>query len=110
MNKAEIQKAFDDLNKKYLHVLELLQEAYTLLDKKQEAPKTIEKVAGLREAAKMIVASEFNKEDLDEEEVYQMLQKASEEEVKKKLGFWAVPLPAQNKSKPSKVYSADKKQ
>ena len=34
-----------------------------------------------------------NKEDLTEEQIYNMLQKTSEEDVKKKIGFWAMPLP-----------------
>ena len=37
--------------------------------------------------------SEFNKEDLTEKQIYNMLQKTSEEDVKKKIGFWAMPLP-----------------
>jgi len=37
--------------------------------------------------------SELNKEDLSEEEIFSLLQKASEADVKKRLGFWAVPLP-----------------
>jgi hypothetical protein len=53
----------------------------------------VEVVAGLREAAKMVAASDFNKEGYSEEELYEMLQKASEEDVKKKIGFWAMPLP-----------------
>ena len=55
--------------------------------------KEVEVVAGLREAAKMVAASDFNKEGYSEEELYEMLQKASEEDVKKKIGFWAMPLP-----------------
>ena len=105
MNKQEIQTAFANLNQKYFTALKKLQEAYEQLD---NAPARqivgVEKVAGLREAAKMIVASEFNTEDLDEDEVYAMLQKASEEELKKKLNFWAMPLPNDNTPEPSKVY------
>lgn len=55
--------------------------------------KEVEVVAGLREAAKMVAASDFNKEGYSEAELYDMLQKASEEDVKKKIGFWAMPLP-----------------
>lgn len=105
MNKQEIEKAFANLHQKYFTVLKKLQEAYDKLDE-MPAQKIVEveKVAGLREAAKMIVASEFNTEDLDEEEVYRMLQKASEEELKKKLNFWAMPLPKDQGPEPSKVY------
>ena len=35
--------------------------------------------------------SELNKEDLTEEEIFNLLQKSHEEEVKRKIGFWAVP-------------------
>jgi len=37
--------------------------------------------------------SELNKEDLTEDQIFELLQKASEADVKRKLGFWAVPLP-----------------
>jgi hypothetical protein len=37
--------------------------------------------------------SELNKEDLTEDDIFNLLQKASEADVRKKLGFWAVPLP-----------------
>jgi hypothetical protein len=37
--------------------------------------------------------SELNKEDLTEKEILELLQKSSEEEVRKKIGFWATPLP-----------------
>ena len=56
--------------------------------------KEVEVVAGLREAAKMVAASDFNKEGYSEDELYDMLQKASEEDIKKKIGFWAMPLPS----------------
>jgi len=37
--------------------------------------------------------SELNKEDLSEDDIYNLLLKSSEEDVKKKIGFWAMPLP-----------------
>ena len=37
--------------------------------------------------------SELNKEDLSENDIYNLLMKSSEEDVKKKIGFWAMPLP-----------------
>ena len=46
--------------------------------------------------AKLLVNSEFNKEDLSIQEIEQALEKFSEEEVKRKMGFWAVPLPKDN--------------
>lgn len=47
----------------------------------------------LPQAAKALAHSEYNKEDLSEEEILNNLQSKSEEEVKQRLGFWAVPLP-----------------
>lgn len=47
----------------------------------------------LREAARLMSRSELNKEDLTEDQIFELLQKASEADVKRKLGFWAVPLP-----------------
>ena len=40
--------------------------------------------------------SELNKEDLSEDEILDLLQKTSEEEVRKKIGFWATPLPKED--------------
>ncbi len=61
----------------------------------REVPVEVERAAtkDLREAARLMARSELNKEDLAEEEIFSLLQKASEADVKKRLGFWAVPLP-----------------
>ncbi len=58
-------------------------------------PVEVERAAtkDLQEAARLMARSELNKEDLAEEEIFSLLQKASEADVKKRLGFWAVPLP-----------------
>jgi hypothetical protein len=58
-------------------------------------PKVVEKEASgdLKEAARLMAMSEFNKEDLSEHEIFDLLTKSSEDEVKKKIGFWATPLP-----------------
>ena len=45
--------------------------------------------------ASILANSEFNKEDLSEEEILDLLQKSSEADVKRRMGFWAVPLPKQ---------------
>lgn len=92
MKADEIKQAFDLLNAKYAHALEKLQEAYDLLEKKPEhvqSPAT----GDLHEAARLLSQSEMNKEDLTEQEILDMLQKLSEEEVRGKMGFWAMPLP-----------------
>jgi len=73
-----------------------LQKVITDLESKlQDKPKEIEKAAtgDLREAARLMAQSELNKEDLSEEDIFDMLQKSSEEDVKRKIGFWAMPLP-----------------
>lgn len=60
-----------------------------------EKPVEVEKAAtgDLREAARLMAVSELNKEDLSVQEIYDLLQKSSEEDVRKKIGFWAMPLP-----------------
>lgn len=64
----------------------------------------------MREAARLLAFSEFNKEDLTTEQIFEMLQKSSADEVKKKLGFWAVPLPkSEEKDTPNKRYIGKKK-
>lgn len=65
-----------------------------------EVPVEIEKAAtgDLKHAAKLLAQSEFNKEDLTVDQIFEILQKSSEEEVRKKVGFWAVPLPKQDPS------------
>lgn len=52
----------------------------------------------LREAARLMSISEFNKEDLSEKEIFNILQDTSESEVKSKLGFWAVDYPKEDTS------------
>ena len=66
-----------------------------------EKPEVIEKAStkDLREAARIMAMSEFNKEGYSEEEIFSMLEKSSEEDVNKQLGgFWAIPLPVDNDS------------
>ena len=81
-----------------------LQKVITDLESKlQDKPKEIEKAAtgDLREAARLMAQSELNKEDLSEEDIFDMLQKSSEEDVKRKIGFWAMPLPKDEDTKDS---------
>lgn len=91
MNKAEIIKAFDNLNAKYRYALVQLQEAQQLLAEQQPSQGT-----DLQEAARLMAQSELNKEDLSEKEILELLQKSSEEDVKRKIGFWAMPLPSED--------------
>lgn len=66
-----------------------------IVEIEKEVPVEVERVAtkDLREAARLMSKSELNKEDLTEDQIFNLLQKASEADVRKKLGFWAVPLP-----------------
>lgn len=66
-----------------------------IVEVEKEVPVEVERAAtkDLREAARLMARSELNKEDLTEEAIFSLLQKASEADVRKRLGFWAVPLP-----------------
>ena len=74
-------------------------EVERLIQERNRAEK--EEIDELRKTAIMLSHSEFNKEDLSEEEMYDILVKSSsDEEVQKKLDFLAVPLPKKlNKKK-----------
>lgn len=71
---------------------------------------TVEKEASgdLKEAARLLASSEMNKEDLSESEIFKLLQKSSEEEVKRKIGFWAQPLPEPDQTETNKRYIGKK--
>jgi len=74
-------------------------------------PTIVEKAAtgDLKQAARLLASSEMNKEDLTEKEIFEMLQKSSEEDVKKKIGFWAQPLPTDAQtSETNKRYTGKK--
>ena len=75
--------------------VEKIVEVEKVVEVEKEVPVEVEKVASgdLKEAARLMANSELNKEDLSEEQIYDMLIKSSEEDVKKKIGFWAMPLP-----------------
>lgn len=63
-----------------------------------EVPVEVERPASndLSEAARLLAHSELNKEDLTEQEILDLLKKTSADEVKKRMGFWAMPLPKQD--------------
>ena len=90
-NKA-VNRAFEKLWERYARVLRALLDAYDELDKK---PSVIEKEStkDLRLAATLIAATELNPNKLSEQEIYEILIKQNDDEVKKKIGFWASPLP-----------------
>lgn len=58
-----------------------------------EKPVEVERPADLRRAAELLSNSPMNKEDLSVDQIYAMLQKSSEDDVRRRLGFWAIPLP-----------------
>lgn len=66
-----------------------------IVEVEKEVPVEVERAAtgDLRQAAQLLAASELNKEDLTADEIFNILKKGSEDEVKRKLGFWAIPLP-----------------
>ena len=74
--------------------------------------EVVEKEASgdLKAAARLMASSELNKEDLSESEIFELLQKSSEEEVKRKIGFWAMPLPKKDEgdTDTNKVYIGKK--
>ena len=74
-------------------------------------PVAVEKAASgdLREAARLLTKSDFNKEDMSEQDIFDMLTKLSEEEVNTTLGFWAVPLPTQDTNTDTKPRYSRKK-
>jgi len=74
-------------------------------------PEVIEKEASkdLHEAARLMAQSEFNKEDLSEKQIYKILMRQSEEEVKKKIGFWAMPLQSDHQQPTNKKYTGKKR-
>lgn len=99
MKAHEIKQAFDELNAKYKQSLEMLRDAYQLLDSQQASQGS----GDMQEAARLMAHSEMNKEDLSESEILEMLQKLSEEEVKRKMGFWAMPLPTGDDDTPANI-------
>lgn len=103
MKQADIQKAFDELNAKYLNALK---EIDFLRDKlaQQNHDQPSDSPTDLRTAARLMSQSEMNKEDLSDEEIYDRLVKLSEEEVKKTVGFWAMPLPKSDDATVNKKY------
>ena len=85
--------------KKYINELEqVVNKQPEIVEKIVEVPVEVEKAAtgDLKHAARLLAQSEFNKEDLTVDQIFEILQKSSEDEVRKKIGFWAVPLPKQD--------------
>jgi len=131
MNSKQVQHAYEILLKKYEKVLLKLQETQSkehrevvvpmsskaermyvdkirqlesLLKQKESTPSSY-----LHEAARLLVNSEFNKEHLSEQDIFELLTKLSEDEVNKALGFWAIPLPSEDSDNSTKPRYTSKK-
>lgn len=135
MNSNQVQVAFENLLKKYERVLIKLKNAQEQSPQVREVVMPVSSKAermyidkirlleqqlkalkeestpssNLEEAARLLVNSDFNKEDLSEKEIFDILQKLSEDEVNKALGFWAVPLPSEDNDTPNKPRYTSKK-
>jgi Asp-tRNA(Asn)/Glu-tRNA(Gln) amidotransferase A subunit family amidase len=98
----QIQQALDDLHARYAKTLTALDQALEQLESAQ-APVVATEVPQdeLMEAARLMSMSDMNKEDLSAQDIYDMMMKTSEEEVRSKVGFWAVPLPTSDEPKPA---------
>lgn len=85
-----------DLDKKPTEV-----EVEKIVERVVNVPVEVEKVASndLKEAARLLASSELNKEDLSEEQIYNILQESSDKDVRKRIGFWATPLPKSDDTK-----------
>lgn len=98
----QLSKESDSLKQKIqeleLQLTEKPQVVERIVEIERQVPVEVERAASgdLRAAANLMSRSEFNKEDLSEEDIYNMLMKSSEDDVKQKLGFWAVPLPGRD--------------
>lgn len=90
---AKIEKLEKQIQKLKNHVLMLEKDLNTKSDEVEIEFVEKESTKDLRHAANIMASSELNKEDLTANEIYDILVKSSEEELKQKLGFWAVPLP-----------------
>ena len=135
MNNNQVQLAFESLLKKYETALIKLKQSQESQEEKRtvvvpmssktermyvDRIRMLEKEltqlkdgadpdAYLHEAARLLVNSDFNKEDFSEKDIFDKLQKLSEEEVNRALGFWAVPLPSEDSDKPTKPRYTSKK-
>ena len=102
MKPSDVAKAFRDLEAKYLTALREIERCHKLLEQDQHP---VEHDKQLRNAARLMSNSELNKEDLSADDIYDMLIKMSEDEVKKKIGFWAMPLPKDGAASANKTYT-----
>ena len=102
---VEVEKTVVDVESE-ARLMEQVNELQTKLAKvrKQKTTEVIKQVPvevavatenDLAHTARLLVDSELNKEDLTEQELIALLQRSSEEDVQKQIGFWATSLPDQ---------------
>lgn len=94
----KLKERINELEHKPNTVVETVIEVEKIIEVEKQVPIEVEKAAtgDLRQASRLLASSELNKEDLTADEIFEILKKNSDDEVKKKLGFWAVPLPKNN--------------
>jgi hypothetical protein len=101
-NNQRVNSLFEDNMSLKKHIKQLEQQLInqpTVVEKVVEVDKYItvevERAAtgDLKEAARLLSISEFNQQKATANDIYNILLKSSEDEVKRRLGFWAVPLP-----------------
>ncbi len=93
----QLKKRVTELESKPAEILEKEIIVEKIVEVEKEVPVEVERAASgdLRQAARLLASSMLNKEDLTADEIFEILQKSSQDDVKRKLGFWAVPLPKQ---------------
>jgi hypothetical protein len=101
----QLKKRINDLEQQPDKIVETVIEIEKIVEVEKQVPVEVEKAAtgDLRQASRLLASSELNKEDLTADEIFEILKKNSDDEVKKKLGFWAVPLPKNNDTQETTV-------
>lgn len=115
---VEVEKTVVDVENE-ARLMEQVNELQTKLAKirKQKTTEVIKQVPvevavatenDLAHTARLLVDSELNKEDLTEQELIALLQRSSEEDVQKQIGFWATSLPDQEQQEIESHYIGKK--
>ena len=115
---VEVEKTVVDVENE-ARLIEQVNELQTKLEKirKQKTTEVIKQVPvevavatenDLAHTARLLVDSELNKEDLTEQELIALLQRSSEEDVQKQIGFWATSLPDQEQQEIESHYIGKK--
>ena len=112
-----IEKDNEETQKLKNRIIELEEEIQQVRKSKEVVKEVVKQVPvavtestenDLRHTARLLVNSELNKEDLSEEELIVLLQRSSEDDVKRQIGFWATPLPTDEQTQTEKRYIGKK--